>query len=166
MTPESIVLILDRDAEDYAERLADLGSEGVGLAWAAHADALPEEAGAATVVLGEPAMIVKALDLRPELVWAQSTWAGVTPLLPLARSGVVITGVKDSPLAHNAAEPSVTRDFADRETHRIISKHTPLLREFANPDVSKLHFKRSLITDAVNLKSNETARMSLVDVFE
>ncbi len=95
MTSKSIVLILDRDAEDYAERLADLGSEGVRLFWAANADVLPEQAGAATVVLGEPAMIVKAVDRLPELVWAQSTWAGVTPLLPLARSGVAITGIKE-----------------------------------------------------------------------
>ena len=95
MTTDSPVLILDRDAEDYAERLADLAGNGARLLTAHRPDALPEQAGTATVVLGEPAMIMDVVDRLPALVWVQSTWAGLTPLLPLARRGVAVTGVKE-----------------------------------------------------------------------
>lgn len=92
MSTEPTVLILDRDAEEYAERLA---GENVRLLWAPRPQALPAGAETATVVLGEPAMIMNAEQRLPELAWVQSTWAGLTPLLPLARRGVAITGVKE-----------------------------------------------------------------------
>ena len=95
MTSEHTVLILDRDAEEYVERLADLVGEGTRFLSASRPEALPRGAEAATVVLGEPAMVREVVDRLPELAWVQSTWAGVTPLLPLARRGVVITGVKE-----------------------------------------------------------------------
>jgi len=47
------------------------------------------------VVLGEPHSVATVAGAWPELRWVQSTWAGITPLLPLARSGVAVTGVKE-----------------------------------------------------------------------
>lgn len=95
MTPKPTVLILDRDADDYAQRLEDLAVGGRRILIAHRLDELPAGAGDATVALGEPGLIASARDRLPRLAWVQSTWAGVTPLLPLARDGVSVTGVKD-----------------------------------------------------------------------
>lgn len=92
MSSEDTVLILDRDAEDYAERLA---GEDARFLWAPRPKEVPQGAESATVVLGEPAMVMEAVERLPQLAWVQSTWAGVTPLLPLAERGVTVTGVKE-----------------------------------------------------------------------
>lgn len=88
------LLILDRDADEYAERLADLEGERLRLLRACRVRDLPDAAEIATIVLGEPGLVVAAQDRLPKLTWVQSTWAGITPLLPLARRGVTVTGVK------------------------------------------------------------------------
>ncbi|MEE4173365.1 MAG: D-2-hydroxyacid dehydrogenase [Xanthomonadales bacterium] len=88
------LLILDRDAEEYAERLSDLSRGPLQLLHARGPEDLPEAASGASVVLGEPGLVAAAWKRLPALTWVQSTWAGVTPLLPLAKQGVTVTGVK------------------------------------------------------------------------
>lgn len=95
MAASSTVLILDRDAPEYLDALTGLAAEGVTLLAGTHAADLPEGAGAAEVALGAPDGLAAALPSLPALEWVQSTWAGVTPLLPAARAGLVVTGVKD-----------------------------------------------------------------------
>jgi lactate dehydrogenase-like 2-hydroxyacid dehydrogenase len=47
------------------------------------------------VVFGEPDLIREALDSLPALVWAQSTWAGVEPLLgPNLRRDYILTNAR------------------------------------------------------------------------
>ncbi len=93
MTESLTVLILDRDADDYQRRLASLAADGVRFITAV--DGLPDGAAEAAVVLGAPDRVVAALPSLPRLRWIQSTWAGVTPLLPATRQGVLVTGIKD-----------------------------------------------------------------------
>lgn len=94
MTPTT-VLILSRDAAEYGELLAEMVEGDVRFLPAPDRGMLPDGADTATVVLGEPDRIAASLPQLRALAWAQSTWAGVTPLLPAARSGLVVTGVKD-----------------------------------------------------------------------
>lgn len=95
MSKPTSVLIISRDAQDYFAQLSgDFGHE---IDWhvAEHLDAIPEEALAASVALGEPDLLARVAGRLPALRWTQSTWAGVTPLLDLAASGIAVTGVKD-----------------------------------------------------------------------
>src|SRR5262249_49272538 len=47
------------------------------------------------IVLGEPALIAPAIDRLSSVTWAQSTWAGVEPLLdPSRRRGYVLTNAR------------------------------------------------------------------------
>jgi phosphoglycerate dehydrogenase-like enzyme len=47
------------------------------------------------IVFGEPDLICEALDSLPALVWAQSTWAGVEPLLdPNLRRDYILTNAR------------------------------------------------------------------------
>jgi len=89
------VLILTRDADDYLERLAGLAADGVGL----QAASTPQQALAVyagePVVLGQPDLVAAVLERFPEVRWVQSTWAGVRPLLELARRDYLLTGVKE-----------------------------------------------------------------------
>lgn len=89
------VLILTRDADDYLERLANLAAGGVRL----QAARTPRQALAVyddePVVLGQPDLVAAVLERLPRVRWVQSTWAGVQPLLELARRDYLLTGVKD-----------------------------------------------------------------------
>lgn len=88
------LLILDRDAPEYAAALADLADDGMRLLSTTDPRDLPVGAAAATIALGEPDRVAAALPELSALAWVQSTWAGVTPLAAAAASGVTVTGVK------------------------------------------------------------------------
>jgi len=88
------ILILSRDADEYAGLLESFGLAGNRLQVAHSTASLPAVASRVTIALGEPDLLAEAAPGLRALRWAQSTWAGVTPLLPLARTGVVVTGVK------------------------------------------------------------------------
>ena len=89
------VLILTHDADDYLERLAGLAAGGVRL----QAARTPRQALSVyddePVVLGQPDLVAAVLERLPRVRWVQSTWAGVQPLLELARRDYLLTGVKD-----------------------------------------------------------------------
>lgn len=88
------VIIVSEEAEAYQRLLAASLPEGVALS--AHRDAA--EAAAAwsgqAVALGEPHLLAGILPGMPAVRWVQSTWAGIKPLLPAARAGIAVTGVK------------------------------------------------------------------------
>jgi len=80
-SPDHTLLIVSRHADAYRalverERLADLS-----VVSATVATDLPPAAGGADIVFGEPSLIREALPQLSALRWAQSTWAGVEPLL-------------------------------------------------------------------------------------
>jgi phosphoglycerate dehydrogenase-like enzyme len=85
------VLVLCRDAEAYADLLRARGME---VLVASDPESLPETLPGVEIVLGEPGLLAGDRPVLPDLRWVQSTWAGVAPLLRLARDGVVVTGVK------------------------------------------------------------------------
>ncbi len=87
------VLILSRDAEEYVARLQDL--PGAELLVAREGEGLPGRAAQALVAFGEPDRVARALPALPAVRWVQSTWAGLTPLLPAATKGIDVTGVKN-----------------------------------------------------------------------
>ncbi len=89
------LLILSRDAHEYAALLNDLADDAMQLLPCEDATALPAAAATAQLCLADPGLLVPVLPELPRLRWVQSTWAGVTPLLPAARQGLQVSGVKD-----------------------------------------------------------------------
>ncbi|HSG88470.1 MAG TPA: D-2-hydroxyacid dehydrogenase [Pseudomonadales bacterium] len=93
MSAETI-LILDPDAERIARALVARGlpSQALMLSTAAPQGAARD----AQICLARPDLLAEHADALPDLRWAQSTWAGIRPLLPLlrARPELVVTGVK------------------------------------------------------------------------
>ncbi|MEJ2129139.1 MAG: D-2-hydroxyacid dehydrogenase [Woeseiaceae bacterium] len=87
------VLIVSSDAE----QLAGLIHTRDGLAVATASD--ENEAIAAydgqSILFGSPLLISKVIADMPAVEWVQSTWAGNTPLLEIARRDYVLTGIKD-----------------------------------------------------------------------
>lgn len=91
----STVLIFSRDAPDYLRHLQALGVDPSRLVTVPSSGPWPAEARDATVALGEPDRLARAAPRLSGLTWAQSTWAGLTPLVPLAADGLTVTGIKD-----------------------------------------------------------------------
>lgn len=89
------VLILDRQAGDYAAWLERAALPGLQVLQASDPDRLPAAARGATVAMGPPDALARALPRLPALAWAQSTWAGVEPLVaPGMREDYLLSGVK------------------------------------------------------------------------
>lgn len=89
------ILVLSDDAEDYLPHLDGL-PQGCRLLPVTDPGRLPAEAAEAEVVLANPALLAAALPRLPALRWAQSTYAGVDPLLrDEVRKDYILTGVKD-----------------------------------------------------------------------
>jgi phosphoglycerate dehydrogenase-like enzyme len=86
------VLVLSEQAQTYARLLEEAG---VASLTAGGVAALGAEHAGCAVALGEPHLLAAALPALPGLRWAQSTWAGVTPLLPAAAAGLQVTGVRE-----------------------------------------------------------------------
>lgn len=92
--PFTHILILSADADALANAMQpDLPAE-TRLHPCTDNAALPAEAESATIVLGAPDRLLDALPRLPALQWAQSTWAGVTPLIDAPRRDYRLTGVK------------------------------------------------------------------------
>jgi phosphoglycerate dehydrogenase-like enzyme len=89
------LLILSRHADAYkrlveAAQLADLT-----ITTATKTTELPTEAGACSMILGEPSLIAGVIGDLPHVSWVQSTWAGVEPLLnPSLRRDYVLTNAR------------------------------------------------------------------------
>jgi len=89
------LLILSRHAEAYARLVAAAHLSNLEMASATAADAVPDAALGADVVLGEPALIRQLLPRLTALRWVQSTWAGVEPLLdPALRRDYILTNAR------------------------------------------------------------------------
>jgi len=84
MTEKPVVALIDAEARRFAEALADLP---VTLR-PYEAPTPPDEVALATIpyALAAPDRLAAYLPAMPALRWAQSTWAGVNPLLPLLPS--------------------------------------------------------------------------------
>src|SRR5690348_15969567 len=89
------LLILSRHADAY-RRLIE-AAEPPDLEVVATSD--PEQAirdcGSCDLALGEPSLLAPVLPSLPRLYWAQSTWAGVEPLLaPGLRRDYLLTNAR------------------------------------------------------------------------
>lgn len=89
------ILILSRDADEYLTLLQAAQPAASNWITASDAGSLPETARNATIALGEPDLLARAIPALPALQWVQSTWAGLTPLVPAAVRGLPVTGVRD-----------------------------------------------------------------------
>jgi phosphoglycerate dehydrogenase-like enzyme len=85
-----VVAILGEDAAELAALLAAATLPQLELVTASDGD----DCERADILFGPPDALVDCLDRAPALRWAQSTWAGVTPLLRHPRRDYVLTGVK------------------------------------------------------------------------
>ncbi len=90
------ILVLSDDAGDYLPHLEN-SIPGQGRLLSAGDPAnLPAEAAGIEIALANPALLPAALPRLPTLRWAQSTYAGVDPLLrDDVRKDYLLTGVKD-----------------------------------------------------------------------
>lgn len=88
-------LIVTNLADEFAGEIVRLAGDAIPV----KACTSPEQALAAytdeSVLFGNPDMIAKILPSTPTVKWVQSSWAGITPLIALARRDYVLTGVKD-----------------------------------------------------------------------
>lgn len=92
--PINDVIILSADADAlFAALQADV-PDGITLHPCSDASRLPAAAARASIALAAPDMLRDALPGLPALQWAQSTWAGVTPLISADRQDYRLTGVK------------------------------------------------------------------------
>lgn len=89
------ILIISYEADAYTALLRAALPKGVSITACRKPEEVRLQSGAQTIVLGEPHLVAAAAQYLPALRWVQSTWAGIRPLLPLAASGVEVTGVKE-----------------------------------------------------------------------
>ena len=88
------ILILSEDAHALAAALQPDLPPNARLHPCSDDTQLPAEAACADVALAAPDRLLQALPELPALQWAQSTWAGVTPLVNAERRDYRLTGVK------------------------------------------------------------------------
>jgi phosphoglycerate dehydrogenase-like enzyme len=90
------ILVLSDDAEAYLPLLQTRVPQDCRLLPATDAESLPSAAAEAEIALAKPSLLAEALPRLPALRWAQSTYAGVDPLLREdVRKDYLLTGVKD-----------------------------------------------------------------------
>lgn len=89
------VLVLAPNADEYLALLTELPGNAAVAECKTVKSALLSPTGG-QVILGQPDLVAELLAIRPEVLWVQSTWAGVEPLLALGRSDYLLTGVKDT----------------------------------------------------------------------
>lgn len=90
-----VLLILDREASRYRQCIESAGFTALRIVEGRDPDALPAGSESAEIVLGPPEFLARALPTLPSLRWAQSTWAGVEPLLVQgARRDYLLSGIK------------------------------------------------------------------------
>lgn len=87
-------LIVAANAVQLAEEVARLSDSAITvIACSTVAQALVEFTDE-SIVFGEPTLIAEVLPAMSSVNWVQSSWAGVTPLMLLARRDYVLTGIK------------------------------------------------------------------------
>ncbi len=89
--------IISRDHEAYQQAFEILkdnkGYTDIDLFWAdEHAEGLALSD--ANIILGNPNICSTYIDQCANLIWFQSTWAGVTPLISQAKRDYLLTGLK------------------------------------------------------------------------
>ncbi len=89
------VLVLSQHAARYRELLEAETLPGADLRYAADLDTALPLAADTEILFGAPDLLAEVLPHCPLLRWAQSSWAGVTPLLQAERRDYQLTGVKD-----------------------------------------------------------------------
>ena len=87
-------LLLTTDADEFADEIERLADFPLRVSVCTSPDHALQVYTGQPVVFGNPGMIAKVLDKMPGVEWVQSTWAGVTPLVSIARRDYVLTGVK------------------------------------------------------------------------
>ncbi|KGE05060.1 D-2-hydroxyacid dehydrogenase [Pseudohaliea rubra] len=90
---EALLLLAD-DADALARRLAERLPPELALISCSDADSARRRGTGATLALASPALLAEVLDDLPALRWAQSTWAGVRPLVDHPRRDYTLTGVR------------------------------------------------------------------------
>jgi len=88
------LLVLAADADDLLARLAPRLPGELPVTACRDAAGVRAAASGATLALANPALLADSLDALPRLHWAQSTWAGVRPLVDHPRRDYVLTGVR------------------------------------------------------------------------
>ena len=88
-------LIVTAAAEEFAEEIARRADFPIPIRSCTTVEQALREYTNQTVVFGNPDMIADILPKMPTVDWVQSSWAGVTPLLALARRDYLLTGIKD-----------------------------------------------------------------------
>jgi phosphoglycerate dehydrogenase-like enzyme len=80
------LLVVSQHADRYGE-LIGAGEPALPIAATTEPERAASIGGGAQIVLGEPALVARALASLPNVEWVQSTWAGIEPLLaaPLRR---------------------------------------------------------------------------------
>ncbi len=88
------LLVISQHADRYRE-LIGAAEPALPLAAATDPARAASIGGGARIVLGEPALVARALPSLPNVAWVQSTWAGVEPLLaPALRRDYVLTNAR------------------------------------------------------------------------
>jgi len=92
-TSEPRCLVISPAADEFAAEIARLAPLPVTACSSVEQarDVYTDE----PILFGSPGMIADILPEMPTVEWVQSSWAGVTPLIALARRNYVLTAVKD-----------------------------------------------------------------------
>ncbi|MEE4193284.1 MAG: D-2-hydroxyacid dehydrogenase [Halieaceae bacterium] len=89
------ILVLSPHAERYRELIEREQLPEAALNYACELETALPLAADCEVLFGAPDLIAAILPECPALKWAQSSWAGITPLLECKRRDYRLTGVKD-----------------------------------------------------------------------
>lgn len=95
MTNNPGCLIITPAAQEYAQELDRVADTPVPYRACSSADEALAGYKNETILFGRPDMIAEILPGMPNVDWVQSSWAGVTPLIDLARRDYRLTGIKD-----------------------------------------------------------------------
>jgi phosphoglycerate dehydrogenase-like enzyme len=89
------LLILSRRAREYHDLVAAANLPNLDIASTSDASAAAACCSERDLAFGEPSLLCQVLSAMPALRWAQSTWAGVEPLLdPALRRDYVLTNAR------------------------------------------------------------------------
>ncbi len=89
------VLVLSQHATRYRELLEAEVLPGADISYAADLETALPLAAETEILFGAPDLLAQILPYCPPLRWAQSSWAGITPLLQTSRRDYQLTGVKE-----------------------------------------------------------------------
>jgi phosphoglycerate dehydrogenase-like enzyme len=89
------LLILSRRAREYHDLVAAANLPDLDITSTSDASAAAARCPECDLAFGEPSLLCQVLPAMPALRWAQSTWAGVEPLLdPALRRDYVLTNAR------------------------------------------------------------------------